>query len=98
MKRAIVFIVILCAACSDPKPGKAAFSKNEQIGLVTERGSAMRIEPYVYSSKVGELAKGAGADVLMFNWPSWISMTEFPVLNARAASERLITLLQKIYG
>ena len=45
---------------------------------------------------MGELAKGAGADVLMFNWPSWISMTEFPVLNARAASERLITLLQKI--
>ncbi|WP_154721570.1 alpha/beta fold hydrolase [Ciceribacter sp. T2.26MG-112.2] len=42
---------------------------------------------------MGELAKGAGADVLMFNWPSWISMTEFPVLNARAASERLIALL-----
>ena len=64
MKRAIVFIVILCAACSDPKPGKAAFSKNEQIGLVTERGSAMRIEPYVYSSKVGELAKGEKVEVL----------------------------------
>ncbi|WP_170253534.1 MULTISPECIES: alpha/beta fold hydrolase [Alphaproteobacteria] len=43
---------------------------------------------------MGELAKGADADVLMFNWPSWISMTQFPVLNAKAASERLITLLQ----
>lgn len=47
---------------------------------------------------MSELAKGAGADVLMFNWPSWISMTEFPVLNAKAASERLITLLRDVAG
>lgn len=45
---------------------------------------------------MGELAKGADADVIMFNWPSWISMTEFPVLNAKAASERLIVLLEKM--
>lgn len=45
---------------------------------------------------MGELAKGANVDVLMFTWPSWISMIEFPVLNARAASEKLITLLQEI--
>ena len=45
---------------------------------------------------MGELAKGASADVLMFNWPSWISMTEFPVLNAKAASERLTILLQNM--
>jgi len=45
---------------------------------------------------MGELAKGANADVLMFNWPSWISMTEFPVLNARAASEKLVALLEQI--
>ncbi len=44
---------------------------------------------------MGELAKGAGADVIMFRWPSWISVTEFPVLNAKAASERLIALMQQ---
>lgn len=45
-----------------------------------------------------ELAKGAEADVIMFKWPSWISVTEFPVLNAHAASVRLIGLLQKMAG
>lgn len=45
---------------------------------------------------MGELAKGTDADVVMFNWPSWISMTEFPVLNAKAAGERLIVLLAKM--
>ncbi len=43
-----------------------------------------------------ELAKGAGADVIMFRWPSWISVTEFPVLNAKAASERLVALLRQM--
>lgn len=45
---------------------------------------------------MGELGKGANADVIMFRWPSWISMTEFPVLNASAASERLLTLLRQM--
>lgn len=45
---------------------------------------------------MNELAKGSNADVLMFNWPSWISLTEFPVLNAAETAGRLSILLEQI--
>lgn len=45
---------------------------------------------------MNELANGAEADVLMFTWPSWISLTQFPVLNAAETAERLVGLLGEI--
>lgn len=52
----------LCCSCGDPVGKK--ISKNNQIGLITEKGTALRIDPYVYSGKVGDLSRGEKTEIL----------------------------------
>jgi hypothetical protein len=56
----IVFIAASALSCSKSEPLKPVLqqTRNNQIALVTEKGTAVRLHPFVYSSKVYELKNG----------------------------------------
>ena len=66
MRRCLTLIIFLSAlACSNDGPVKSGnISSNSQIGLVTEKSSALRIEPFIYSARISDLAKGEKIEIL----------------------------------
>ena len=66
MRRCLTLILFLSAlACSNDGPVKSGnISSNSQIGLVTEKSSALRIEPFIYSARISDLAKGEKLEIL----------------------------------
>lgn len=66
MTRCFVLIILLSAfACSNDGPVKPGnVSSNSQIGLVTEKSSALRIEPFIYSARISDLSKGEKLEIL----------------------------------
>jgi len=66
MSKYFILLVFLSAiACSNNDPLKPRnISNNSQIGLVTEKSSALRIEPFIYSSRITDLPKGEKLEIL----------------------------------
>ena len=66
MSKYFILLVFLSAiACSNDGPLKPEnISSNSQIGLVTEKSSALRIEPFIYSSRIIDLPKGEKLEIL----------------------------------
>lgn len=66
MKKVLVFLTILVfiTACSAEEKSKKSINKNSQIGVVIERASTIRLDPYLYSAKIAELSKGEKVEIL----------------------------------
>ena len=66
MKRFIILLILLSAfACSKKEPTKQIdILENPQVGLVTEKSSALRIEPFIYSARISDLSKGEKLEIL----------------------------------